>query len=48
MFKLIDSILKQYRVCFKREETFSWFIITIFVILLIQDVREVSSIISVL
>jgi len=27
MLKLIDGILQQFRICFKGEETFNWFVI---------------------
>lgn len=29
MLKLIDGILQQFRICFKREKTFGWFIVII-------------------
>ena len=46
MLKLIDGILQQFRICFKREETFTWFIIIVVGILIRADMRGVSSIVG--
>lgn len=46
MLKLIDQILQQFRICFKREETFSWFVIIVVGILIRTDMRGVSSIVG--
>ena len=46
MLKLIDEILQQFRICFKREEAFSWFVIIVVGILVRTDMRGVSSIVG--
>ena len=46
MLKLIDQILQQFRICFKREETFSWFVIIVIGIMIRTDLRGVSSIVG--
>jgi hypothetical protein len=46
MLKLIDEILQQFRICFKREETFSWFVIIVVGIMVRTDMRGVSSIVG--
>lgn len=46
MLKLIDQILQPFRICFKREETFSWFVIIVIGIMVRTDVRGVSSIVG--
>lgn len=46
MLKLIDRILQQFRICFKREETFGWFVIIIVGMLLRTEMRGVTTIIG--
>jgi hypothetical protein len=46
MLKLIDRILRQFRICFKREEAFSWFVIIVVGIMVRADMRGVSSIVG--
>lgn len=46
MLKLIDGILQQFRICFKREETFGWFIIIVFGMLLRTEMRGITTIIG--
>ena len=46
MLKLIDNILQQFRICFKREETFTWFVIIVVGIMIRTDMRGVSSIVG--
>ncbi|MCX7745276.1 MAG: transposase [Clostridia bacterium] len=48
LFKLIDGILHQFRICFKREETFNWFVIIVFGMLLRTEMRGISTIIGTL
>ncbi|MCX7841484.1 MAG: hypothetical protein N2489_00205 [Clostridia bacterium] len=44
MFKLIDEILNQYRIWFKREETFVWFIIIVVEMLLRTEMKGITTI----
>ena len=46
MFQLIDSILHQFRDCFKREKTWRWFVILILGIMIRNDHRGVTSVVS--
>lgn len=46
MFKLINEILHQFRICFKREETFGWFVIIIVGMLIRSDMRGISSLVG--
>jgi len=46
MLKLIDEILHQFRICFKREETFPWFVIILVGILIRPDLMGISSIVG--
>ncbi len=46
MLKLIDEILHQFRICFKREETFAWFVVIIVGFLIRPDLRGISSIVG--
>lgn len=46
MLKLIDRILQQFRICFKREETFGWFAIIVVGMLLRTEMRGVTTIIG--
>lgn len=46
MLKLIDIILQQFRICFKRGETFGWFVIIIVGMLLRTEVRGITTIIG--
>lgn len=46
MLKLIDEILHQFRICFKRKETFAWFVIIVVGILIRPDLRGISSIVG--
>lgn len=46
MLKLIDGILQQFRICFKREETFNWFVIIVVGMLLRTEMRGISTIIG--
>jgi hypothetical protein len=48
MYKLIETILTQFRSCFKRESTFASFVIIVIGMLLRRDFRGVSSIVSTL
>jgi hypothetical protein len=43
MFKLIDSIIHQFQICFKRKNTFSIFVIIIMGMILRPDLRGVTS-----
>lgn len=43
MLKLIDSILQRFQWCFKRKETFSWFVVIILGMLARTNLRGVSS-----
>lgn len=46
MFKLIDRILLEFRICFKREETFTWFVIITIGMLLRTEMKGISTIIG--
>ena len=46
MFQLIDSILHQFRDCFKREKTWRWFVILILGLMIRNDHRGVTSVVS--
>lgn len=46
MLKLIDTILHKFQICFKRKETFSWFIIIVVGMMVRTSSRGVSSIIG--
>lgn len=46
MLKLIERILQQFRICFKREETFGWFVVIIVGMLLRTEVRGITTIIG--
>jgi hypothetical protein len=46
MLKLIDEILHQFRICFKREETFGWFVIIVVGMLIRTDMRGISSLVG--
>jgi len=46
MLKLIDRILQQFRICFKREEAFGWFVIIIVGMLMRTETRGITSIIG--
>ena len=48
MIKLIVNILYNFQVCFKRKETFLWFVLIVFGMLLRDNQRGVSSIIGTL
>jgi len=48
MLKYIDEILKKFGCCFKRKETFIWFVTVVFGIIVRSDVRGVTSIIGAL
>jgi len=46
MLKLIDKILHQFRICFKREETFAWFVTIMVGFLIRPDIRGISTIVG--
>ena len=46
MLKLIDKILHQFRICFKRGETFAWFVFIVVGILIRLDLRGIASIVG--
>lgn len=46
MLKLIDTILQRFQCCFKRKETFSWFIVIVVGMLVRSNFRGVSSIVG--
>ncbi len=48
MFELIDSILNDFRICFERKNTFIWFVIIVFGIIVRSDFRGVTSILGAL
>ena len=48
MFQLINSILQEFRNCFKRKKTWRWFVIIIIGFMIRMDNRGVTSIISAL
>lgn len=43
MLKLIDTILQRFQCCFKRKETFSWFVVIVVGMLVRTNLRGVSS-----
>jgi len=46
MLKLIDEILQQFRICFKREETFAWFVIVVVGMLIRTEMKGITAIIG--
>jgi len=46
MLKLIDSILQRFQWCFKRQETFSWFVMVVVGLIVRSNSRGVSSIVG--
>ncbi|HOJ10638.1 MAG TPA: transposase [Clostridiales bacterium] len=46
MLKLIDGILQQFRICFKREETFNWFVIIVVGMMLRIEMKGITTIIG--
>jgi len=46
MLKLIDTILQRFQCCFKRKETFSWFVVIVVGLLVRTNLRGVSSIVG--
>jgi hypothetical protein len=46
MFQLINSILHQFRNCFKREKTWRWFVVLVIGFMLRSDHRGITSIVS--
>ena len=44
MLKLIDTILQRFQCCFKRKETFSWFVIIVVGMIVRTNLRGVSTI----
>jgi len=46
MLKLIDTILQRFQCCFKRKETFSWFVVIVVGIIVRTNLRGVSSIVG--
>ena len=46
MLKLIDTILQRFQCCFKRKETFSWFVVIPMGFIVRTDLRGVSSIVG--
>jgi len=46
MLKLIDTILQRFQCCFKRKETFSWFVVIVVGMLVRTNLRGVSSIVG--
>lgn len=48
MLKYIDFILKKFECCFKRKESFIWFVSIVFGLIVRSDLRGISSIIGVL
>ena len=46
MLKLIDTILQRFQCCFKRKETFSWFVVIVLGMLVRTNLRGVSSIVG--
>ncbi len=48
MLELIDDIFKKFEICFKRKDTFVWFVIIVFGIIVRSDFRGITSIIGVL
>ena len=48
MLEAIDDILKKFGSCFKRTETFSWFVIIVFGIIVRSDFKGITSILGAL
>lgn len=48
MLELIDDILKRFEICFKRKDTFVWFVIIVLGMIVRSDFRGITSIIGVL
>ena len=48
MFQLINSIVHEFRICFKRTKTWQWFVVLIMGFMLRYDHRGVTSIIAAL
>lgn len=48
MLKYIDYILKKFEGCFKRKETFIWFVTIVFGLIVRSDLRGITSIVGVL
>jgi hypothetical protein len=46
MLKLMERILQQFRICFKREETFGWFVIIVVGMMLRTEMRGITTIIG--
>lgn len=46
MLKLIDGILLQFRICFKRKETFNWFVIIVIGMLMRTEMKGITTIIG--
>ena len=46
MLKLIDTILQRFQCCFKRKETFSWFVVIIVGMIVRTNLRGISSIVG--
>lgn len=46
MLKLIDTILLRFQCCFKRKETFSWFVVIVVGLIVRTNLRGVSSIVG--
>ncbi|SHH13318.1 transposase [Desulfosporosinus lacus] len=46
MLKLIDTILQRFQCCFKRKETYSWFVVIVVGMLVRTNLRGVSSIVG--
>ena len=46
MLKLINTILQRFQWCFKRKETFSWFVVIVVGMLARTNLRGVSSIVG--
>jgi len=44
MLKLIDTILQRFQCCFKRKETFSWFVVIVVGMIVRTNLRGISSI----
>ena len=48
MFQLINSILLEFRACFKRTKTWRWFVILVIGFMIRTDLRGITSIVGVL
>jgi len=46
MLKFIDRILQQFRICFKREEAFFWFVAIVVGMMIRTHIGGVSSIVK--